>query len=355
VAKSSSTSSSSSGFRPIPIAFLIALLIALAFESFQQIYDVYFYLPSTAEGRIARATKAGSTRLRMRLKSRAAYMGEDPAEVVIFGDSSSYVGLIPEVLERRTGMSAYNYATLMREGKISSRLLLNNLMKDPATEPRVIVLCWTPFSLAAVGPMNRRIEFTYSHGNAGLLIEEFGFWGWVRSQIPTLRHQPFLRPLVLDREWPKREELVAIDQAVSSAKRNKGRLPYHEERIYRGAVVFKKYGARFLSKTPVSSSVERHVGAILAMARDHDIKVVAFIAPLIPESYRFYSRAPRWEVISGFFESQRSRLADLEILDVQDQFMDDRYFSDPIHLNGSGARKLSNLAGRAIARLEPSS
>jgi len=330
------------------------VLAALAFELFQQAYDVYFYLPSTAEIRAAQPANMGSTRLRMRLKSRAAYTGEAPAEIVIFGDSSSYVGLIPEILERNTGMSAYNYATLMREGKISSRLMLSNLMRNPATQPKVIVLCWAPFALAGFGRPVGRIEFTYSHGNAGLLIEEFGFWTWVRSQVPTLRHQALLRSLVLDRRWPARADLDAVDQAVSSARRNKGRLSHREGHIYDGGENFKRYAARFLGSEPVSESEQQEIGAILDTASDHEIEVVAFIAPLVPESYRFYSETPRWEVISEFFPSQRSRLPGLVVLDVQDQFMENRYFSDSLHLNGRGARKLSNLVGRAIARLERS-
>ena len=286
----------------------------------------------------------------MRLKSHAAYAGESRAQIAIFGDSTAYVGLVPDVLESVTGMTAYNYSTLLRDGQLSSRLLLNNLMRNPKTRPEVIVLCWVPLSLALLEPPPGRLKYTYSHGNVGLMIEEFGFWGWVQSQIPTLRHQAFLRSLVLDRDWPTDDDFQAIDRAVELARRNKGWLAHNESVVYRGNFDYRGFAARFAGKGPVIDSIDRQISAILETAREHGIKVIALMAPIVPDSQDFYSMQPRWPQISGYFASQRARLPGILVLDVQAQFMDNRYFTDPLHLNGQGARKLSKIVGEAIAQ-----
>ena len=129
-----------------------------------------------------------------------------------------------EVIEKKTGLSTYNYGTLMREGKLSSRLLLSNLVRNEETRPKVIVLCWVPFSLAVLASPMGHLEYTYSHGNVRLLIEEFGFWGWVRSQIPTLRHQAFLRSLARERKWPTQEDLEGVERAVAGLDEGVQRL-----------------------------------------------------------------------------------------------------------------------------------
>ncbi len=107
----------------VPLGLAGTLAIVVAFESYVAAHPADFAEFSASDWRLAKRAVAGESR---------------DAQILCFGDSLLKFGVVPEVIERRTGLATFNLS-LMGGQSASSYFLLRRAVEAGA-RPRVVIL-----------------------------------------------------------------------------------------------------------------------------------------------------------------------------------------------------------------------
>ena len=113
VAKNSSIFNS----KKLPFGFLLALLMILIFESLNVLFDDYFYRPPY-DG------------LRIKVKNELSVNPKNKFDFLILGDCYPLIGIIPKIIEDRTGLTGFNFFYPRRLFYFLFLLLFQELFDD---------------------------------------------------------------------------------------------------------------------------------------------------------------------------------------------------------------------------------
>ncbi|MFH1877218.1 MAG: hypothetical protein ABH883_00215, partial [Candidatus Omnitrophota bacterium] len=173
-------------FNRIPKGFLTLFAMVFVFEMGNAALDDFFYSPPFYGLRINT------------LNEYTASPGRE-YDILIFGDSYNARGIIPEIIEKETGLSCYNLSSYHRESMLAPYCFLKNYLKSRETPPRYIIMGYI-LKTCALPKEEVEIPFLYDFkdGNLGVFVKEFGPVAVLQFLIPSLKHQYFFRTVLTD-------------------------------------------------------------------------------------------------------------------------------------------------------------
>lgn len=281
------------------------------------------------------------------------------AGVLCFGDSLMKAGVLPTVIEARTGLPAFNLAVPMGQ-PASSYFLLRRALRAGA-RPKLILIDAAPF-LLRMNPDDPRVLRAWTE----LLSQAERFdlaWStrdpilWARITLngaaPILRARQDLRAAVL--AWG-RGDLVAGRQRFQAAQFTRN------QRVNRGANAMRAVpnlgfdltdNARWLFQAfachPVNAS---YLDRFLDLAAGRGIPVVFVLTPPAPGAQKFSDGNGFAAAHDVFARSLRARHPGLTVADARRSgYPPELFFLDPIHLNHRGATALTDDLTPVFARL----
>ena len=287
-----------------------------------------------------------------RQAGRAARSEAVDAELLCFGDSLGKIGMLPQILERETGLRSHNLAVSV--GQITASAVLLDRVLDAGGTPKAIVVEMVPHLLAEGPGYNRR------------------HWPELATPVEALqvaasaRSPDFLADTILSIALRSARARFEIRQALLAALRGEpyGSFPaiaYHWRtwRVNRGAQPsppqdgFRGDAERWpIELYPRSWRVApANVAALrrmLTRAEARGIAVFWAIPPLSPEVQQKRQMLGLDDRYSAFVAEIQHEFEGLTVLDFRRSDYPAEVHSDPIHLDRRGAEALSVDLGRAI-------
>ena len=292
------------------------------------------------------------------LSAAAASAEARGAEVLCFGDSLVKHGILPEVLEARLGVPAYNLALPASTAPAQYYLLRRALRAGAA--PRAIVVDYMPGLLTGTPPFG----LPYWAALLGAADLADLALTWRRAEFAAEAAVRLLLPSFQSR-W-------AIRDAVASALR--GQTPRNIEnnlmlrrnwRLHRGAQFTQDNPG--WDGIPTEAEHERHLSTrfwchpvnklyihkFLDLAESRGIRVYWVLPPVTPEIQRRRVASGADEKYSAFAREVIARHPGVVVLDARPSGYDHTRFVDSLHLTGKGALALSADVAEAIASDRP--
>lgn len=274
-------------------------------------------------------------------------------DVLVLGDSRAHQGIDPEIIEKmiseNTGnpTSVYNLGTPGMQAPFYYFILKKYLENHPP--PKTVVLNISYYLLGGMqwfedvylAYYRPSLGEVYDLYRSGLLPLSGAFGWYFGTRIPSLRASSGRFRSIMHLLWNgdrKREVGMKVDEVRQVSEREKfgGYLARHEvigedtkfsisdsQKLHVGYSVFETYFKRFA-----------------ALAKERGIQVVIFQFPWP----KWYQDQESFRNTYGFYQDYiESLFAGFENVTMvdNDHFYENRYFSDPLHLNHEGAGVLS--------------
>jgi hypothetical protein len=291
--------------------------------------------------------------------SAAAATGEARgAKVLCFGDSLVKHGILPEVLEARLGVPAYNLALPASTAPAQYYLLRRALRAGAA--PRAIVVDYMPGLLTGTPPFG----MPYWAGIVGPRDVAELAWSWPGRDFVAELLSHWLLPSYQSRHQIRESIAAAVRGRMTRTLENNLMLR-RNWRIHRGAQ-FTQDNAIW-DGIPTEAEHDRHLSTrfwchplnkkyihkFLGLAESRGIRVYWVLPPVTPEIQRRRNESGADEKYSGFARAVAAGHPGVVILDARPSGYDHTRFVDPIHLTGKGALTLSADVAEAIAHAGP--
>lgn len=331
----------------MPRGFLGMLAIVAAFEAYVGLRAEAFSEFSAADWRLTR---------------RAAGVEARGADVLVFGDSLLKFGLIPEAIERRTGLKTFNLSVL--GGQAASSYYLLRRAIDAGARPRAVLLdcqdlpskpmfpdvrglglaphvrCW-PELLG----LREAAELAWSARDAS-------FFGMIaaRTLLPSVN--------------ARREIRSGLGQLVrkgDTAAWRQQRAQERNWRLNRGTLVMARKPAGPTKVTPDRMNdpyeewspdpvTREYLRKFLALAADRGIRVFWLIPPTSPEHEGLRVKTGQHEYYTGLAEGLRAEFPGLVVVDGRAPGYGRGVFIDDSHLDRVGAVAFTGDVAEAVAR-----
>ncbi len=263
-------------------------------------------------------------------------------EILCFGDSLVKCGIVPSVIEARTGRRTFNLAVLGSSAPFSYLLLRRSL--DSGARPSAVIVDFSEKHLAS--PI-----FTYEQGMA----EVFGLRDsvglalqmkradllarWAFAQLCwTFRGRAEIREFILAGLAGQRPPVVARDRAL---RRN--------ATVNQGALVLSKQVLRPANMEPgllETNLTARSINLIymrrfLDLAAERGIPVYVVLMPLDPPVQRCRFELGLEKRYDRTIQAMTSRYPNVTVLDGREMAMDSSAFADYTHVDRDGAMAVS--------------
>jgi len=300
--------------------------------------------------------------------SRCATRQALRSEILCFGTSLSKSGLLPRVIERRTGRSAYNLAVF--SGPMASSYFLLRRALEAGARPVAVVID------AQDGPIDRDrrrerpealtsnwrtwpelldlrdcLDLSWSARDAGFFTAII-----LAKKLPSYRSRFEIRSSILaafqgrsDSTWPETvwfQRNLTINQGAFVLARN----PQSQARRREDATLAAssrpgmRRGIRW-ARNKLSASYTRR---FLDLAATHGVTVFWLLPPLSPEVQAQRERSGVDDYLTRCAQKAQSHSCPVIVLDGRHSGYDWRVFSDNSHLDRHGATTLSTDVAAAI-------
>ena len=330
----------SGGFLRLPAGFLGMLALIAAVEC----------LLSRHAGRYVETAKLG-----WRFSAEAAAHRSRGRDVLFLGDSQVKLGLVPSVVQRASGLSAYNLAA-PRASAPATFFLLRHALEQGA-RPRAIVVDFAP-SILAAGPQ-RLGDYWAEVADARDLVDLVGVArraDWLPEAVtkwpfPSARHRAELRDGIVSALAGREDPGEVTNRAcLRNWRLNDGSNVSPENPSYRDELNDQEHKFLFSPNWPCDRVNRVFVERLLRLAEAEKIRVYWLLAPTSPA---LQARRDRSGAEAAFERVVRSIVAGhpgVTILDARRSGFPSRSFVDPTHLSGRGAAVLSRAVGDELAR-----
>jgi hypothetical protein len=319
----------------LPMGFLLALVLIALFEVFNAVFDDYFYF-TPFDG------------FRIKIKNELSQSGENRFDILAVGDCYGIVGIIPAILENKTGLTCFNFSTHRNQTILASYCLLKNYLERCSKKPKYIIVSFLYHTMRDERDMVKQAFFyDYIKGNFGPVIKEFGIEQCVKFLIPSLKHQDILDGYTQDPRLIVIQNKTTLDEFRNRViYLDKGYYPRNEERVFQGS-----NGDPILPDFSVSPFFRKYLDKILELAVQNHTRVI-YLVPTVPfEGEQPHTKYTDINDYSDYVQLLKKEYPDLIILSPQDMLRQKDLYRDTIHLNQKGARMLSVYLSQEINRL----
>lgn len=277
-------------------------------------------------------------------------------DVLCFGDSLMRHGVLPRVVEERTGRRCLSLAVAAGQAPIDYFLLRRAL--DSGARPSTILVDFKPNLLEVDHVSNvwlyqQLLSVRESWELARVAESEDLFSRIVLGRfLPSIRNRTDLR-----------DQLLAALAGRSASKREGNRYHLHHWRANRGsqlaapnprfqAADVDRAEFQALFKTPWSPSplMTTYVQRFLQLAAQHDIQVFWLMPPLCPEARTRREQSGLEAAYTAFAQSIQAQFPNLIVLDGRRADYPRSVFVDPSHLDAVGGATLSADLGDLLRR-----
>jgi hypothetical protein len=289
------------------------------------------------------------------MTDRAARREAMACEVLCFGDSLSKFGIVPAVIERRTGKPAYNLA--VNAGRAPTTYFLLRRVLEAGARPAAVLVDFEPGMLAAPPTLAPELwaELLGPRDCAALAwaARDFGFLArtLLPRYLPCLRYRPQLREAVL--AAVRGERVVPPDDPASlrrNAGLNRGALvmPHRDDRPPRevnppNPIIYPEvWGCHPLNA--------RFLLDFFKLASAHGVPVFWVLTPYPAPIQSRRERLGPDATFTRFVARVQARFPGLTVLDARRSNYDPSVFWDGlVHLDGRGALTLSTDVASALS------
>lgn len=309
------------------------------------------------EGFIARRTLdfTDTGTLSWRLGAEAVAREAPRCEVLCLGDSLVKHGLLPRVIEARSGRRAYNFA--FAGGTPPATYFMLRRALEAGARPAAVLVDFKPNTLVN-HPRNRLRQW-----------QEFASFRECLDLAWTARSAHLLTATAMGRLFPSVRARYEIRAHILAALRG-GPAPLREtnaaarrnwlvngganvapaNRAFRGEL-----GSDFRWRTWSCHRVQAaYVRRFLALAEAHGIRVDWLLPPFLPELMAARERSGAEAGYLGFVRAMQSRHPNVTVLDARHAGYEQGVFVDATHLDYRGAYALSWDVAEAVRASLPS-
>ncbi|MBX6312140.1 MAG: hypothetical protein IRY99_04360 [Isosphaeraceae bacterium] len=296
--------------------------------------------------------------LSWRLSEHAARREATRGQILCLGDSLVKHGLLPAVIETRSGRTAYNLSICAAQAPASFFLLRRAL--EAGARPSAVVIDLMP-DLLAGGPRYPRrnwpeladlrdaIDLALTARDASLLASTL-----VGLALPSARGRDeiraVIRAILRGQGHPHRAANLAHHR---NWRVNLGAEFCPPNPAFQGAVTEDQH-RKLLSHAFWCHPVHRaYIHRLLDLAAAHDITIFWLLPPVSPQVQARREQTGADEKQAAFLRSFLPRHPNLVVLDARRSGYGPSVFLDPIHLDGRGGIALSLAVADAIARPGP--
>jgi hypothetical protein len=285
--------------------------------------------------------------LYIKIKNRVSQTENTNFDVLVLGDCHIFTGIDPRIVEKRTGLKTFNYATFARNSILSSYLLLKNHLGHNQKRPLFIVMTFAyEVTTLAEENFDRSIlpfMFDIKDGNFWTLAHEIGFNKTVTLQIPSLKNRDFF----LEGRFPKRlVKPEKIRDFENNVMLERGYYRNSEEIIYNGYAPPQPIDEHYQP----SQFFEKYLRKLLTLALKNHI-VVLYPVFTVPENEynNFYSKSHVFETYSKLLARLKQDFPNLIYWEWQKDLSSPEFYRDPSHLNRQGCLLLSQKVAELIS------
>ena len=309
------------------------------------------------ESRIARGQLAflDTTSVTWATTARALRRHAAQSEILMFGDSLSEYGLMPKVIEQKTGKSGYNFAVSAASSPISF-FLFRDAVRAGA-KPAAVLIDYEPNILvqpSLVAPewwaelicLQDVVELAWCGRDAGFLTRFV-----VAACLPSERYRYTIRSALLDGLAEKRRAGAEVAPALRVlARQNRGALVLAHTQREPALVAFNNE-TFFPPRWRCDRVNRRYIEKFFELASAHRIPVFWVVPPYTPAIQAGRERLGQDAELSRFIATMRSQFPGVTVLDARRSAYDPSVFWDGyVHLDGLGARALSVDVAVAMQR-----
>jgi hypothetical protein len=277
-------------------------------------------------------------------------------DLLCFGDSLVKFGVLPRVIEERTGRPGYNLALLNGPPPASYVLLKRAL--DHGAWPSVVV---ADFDAGRMGADPRSSHYNYPWPELLTTREAFtlarrtnepSFFAKIVAarMVPSVRRRYELRAAVLARL----NGYVAPLERLGTAFGPKSAFG-RNRRVNRGAVInVPRLGTITPHPETPSGAIHpvnaRYLHDFLALCRGRGIAVVWLLPPVSPRQQAIHDGSPGETRYVNFARRVAARNPHVTLVDGRRAGFPDTVYIDHVHLDANGATALSRSLGSLLVR-----
>jgi hypothetical protein len=330
----------------LPRGLLGMLAIVVCFESFVARHDIDFTELSAADWRLSRS---------------AATAEASGARLLVFGDSLLKFGIVPGIIERRTGLETFNLSVLGGQSP-SSYFLLRRAIEAGARPEAILLDCQ---DMPSVERFDGRglglwayvrswpelissrdwVELCWSARDGELL----GATG-LRRLLPSLKARAEVRGQLL--------KLLVTGGTDSGRKQETQRRNW---RSNKGSILMSprlsnpsRLSPEVLA-TPVSSwspdpVTREFLRKFLSLAAEHQVRVFWLLPPMTPEVEGLRDRVGQHTYYTRLAEGLQAEYPGLVVVDGRDSGYARGVFIDDSHLDRAGAVAFTSDVAEIVAR-----
>ena len=271
------------------------------------------------------------------------------AEVLLFGDSLMKFGVMPKLIQRQSGRTAYNFA--LHTGQTSSSYFMFRRILNAGNHPKAVILELTPHMLRDKTETNARLWPEM------LTTAECLDLSW------TMRNPSFFAATMLGHLVPSIKERHDIRAFVQAAFLGQPNGRWHDEIPFYRRNWKQNLGAQLMPAGPAPPIDPVHweqslyktwqpdpvnvsyLYRFLELAESAHVPVI-WLLPPNQASIVARTEASGYEAdYTHFVEQVAARFAGLTILDARHSGFEPAEFNDGIHLQRAGALRLSLAIG----------
>lgn len=327
---------------PIPLGLIGMAGIVIAVELFLARHDLDF------------ATASSSCWHQGRLSARRQ---APRCEILCLGDSMVKMGVLPRVLEARTGRKAYNLALIggqvpasyfqlrraLEAGGRPGLVLVDFAPHILATNPHCCMRHWAEFATT-----RECFELAWTSRDAGFFLETMA-GRILRSVRARCEIRENLLAAFRGQGPPARGDLPAFWRNWNV---NQGALVLRERSRFDGKIEPNETTSFFPPYWACDPINQSYLHRFLKLADEYKVRVYWLLPPISPELHRGREQLGLETLHTQFVEEFLAQFPSLSVIDGRYAGYDHEAFNDAVHLNGQGASNLTeDLA--SLLREEP--
>ena len=280
-----------------------------------------------------------------RATTRAARVEAREAQVLCFGDSIIKYGLLPTVVEARSGRPTFNLA-VTSGGPVPSYFLLRRALEAGA-RPEAVVIDHSPLMLREAPSLGPRLGLRiWSELMSSRDILDLS-WSTRDPDLGTLCLLAHALPSIRDRFEIRRNLLAALGGGSASFRLlaphvwrnwnlNRGGQPHPRVQPWAddGRAVMDAICPDSWAIDPV---IDAYTRRFLRLAGDRGIKVFWVIPPMIAAIHARRERSGIAAAYTAYARALQDRHSNLVVVDARPACYEPAVFYDPVHLDRQGA------------------
>jgi hypothetical protein len=285
-----------------------------------------------------------------------AARGEAPGrDVLFFGDSVVKFGVVPRLIQERTGLRSYNLATAGNPAPVAHVLLRRAL--EAGARPRAVFVDFKPLlltgyrvdapTLARIGGLRDGLGLAWAARDPGL----FGEFAAAQT-LPTVRDRRAIRAAILAGLRARPDP----DRPSTEARRrnwavNQGAQVFPPNPLAQSTAEFPNEAPNLRpdwSCHPVNAA---YIDGFFRLAAEHRIPAYWLLTPIHPRLQAGRDRLGLDDALTRFL-AERAGASGVTVVDARRLGLDPDLFVDATHLDRRGAAALSAALAEFLADVD---